>query len=67
MKLRPNGGGPFLCNVPWVSRPNVGGPLKYNNVDKMKYSMGMEAKHREAMASRASFYGVGSYDTRFHG
>uniref|UniRef100_M1DP68 Uncharacterized protein n=1 Tax=Solanum tuberosum TaxID=4113 RepID=M1DP68_SOLTU len=29
---RPNGGGPFLCNVTWVGKPNVGGPLKYNNV-----------------------------------
>uniref|UniRef100_M1DJE7 Uncharacterized protein n=1 Tax=Solanum tuberosum TaxID=4113 RepID=M1DJE7_SOLTU len=27
----PNVGVPFMCNVSWVGRPNVGGPLKYNN------------------------------------
>ncbi|WMV41127.1 hypothetical protein MTR67_034512 [Solanum verrucosum] len=34
---------------------------------KMNYSMGMEAKHQEDMASKPPLYGVGSYDTGFHG
>ncbi|WMV41124.1 hypothetical protein MTR67_034509 [Solanum verrucosum] len=34
---------------------------------KMNYSIGIEAKHREDMASRPPLYGVGPYDTRFHG
>ncbi|WMV58915.1 hypothetical protein MTR67_052300 [Solanum verrucosum] len=28
--------------------------------------MGMEAKHREGMASRPPFYDLGFYDTEFH-
>ncbi|WMV33343.1 hypothetical protein MTR67_026728, partial [Solanum verrucosum] len=33
----------------------------------MNYSIGMEAKHRVDMASRTPSFGVGSYDTGFHG
>uniref|UniRef100_M1DU22 Uncharacterized protein n=1 Tax=Solanum tuberosum TaxID=4113 RepID=M1DU22_SOLTU len=34
---------------------------------KMKYSMGMEAKHRVDTASRPPLFGVGPYDIGFHG
>ncbi|WMV55151.1 hypothetical protein MTR67_048536 [Solanum verrucosum] len=41
-------------------------PLMCDNDKVMKYSMGMEAKHRMDMASRTPSFGVGLYDTGFH-
>ena len=53
----------YICNIPWIYRiiasllcvmmflgsKSNGIPLKYNNVMWMKYSIGMEAKHRVYM------------------
>lgn len=46
---RPKVDVPLMCDVPWVGMPNVGGCLKYKNVMWMKYSIGVEAKHRVDM------------------
>ncbi|WMV24387.1 hypothetical protein MTR67_017772 [Solanum verrucosum] len=33
----------------------------------MKYSMGMEVNHLVVLENRPPLYGVGTYDTEFHG